>query len=346
MIGIVVAAFALLITISLIAARTGASAAAIGFIVALLPLAAVLLGVRWIDRWEPEPRRALLFAFLWGAGISTFVALWVNNAAQLLVYQQSGSQGQAELIGTSLVAPVVEESAKGLGVLLIFLLRRRNLDGPVDGIVYAAMTAGGFAFVENILYFGKAIDTLPQVFMLRGILSPFAHVLFTAAIGIALGIAARHRNRATWLLTLPIGWLVAVVLHAVWNTAAMTSAFFGFYVVVQIPLFVIAVLLVAWLRRRERGVIHRRLTEYAGVGWFAPAEVAMLCSLAARRSARGWAAARGRQAGAAMKTFQHTATDLAFTRQRQLSGRRDVTPGEEMLLLQRLTQARGQFLAA
>jgi RsiW-degrading membrane proteinase PrsW (M82 family) len=79
----------------------------------------------------------------------------------------------------------VEELAKGLGIVLIFLFARKHFDGPVDGIVYAAWVAGGFAFTENILYFGgELLDSssplaVAQVFLIRGLMSPFAHIMFT-----------------------------------------------------------------------------------------------------------------------------------------------------------------------
>src|SRR5690606_1727111 len=147
---------------------TSAGAAVVGGIVALVPLAAVLLGIRWIDRWEPEPRYALLFAFLWGAGVSTLVSIWLNTAFSTAVYYSTGNVETAEVLGAALGAPLIEETAKGMGVLILFLARRRYFDGPVDGIVYAATVAAGFAFVENILYFGRSIDMLPQIFIMRG----------------------------------------------------------------------------------------------------------------------------------------------------------------------------------
>ena len=72
------------------------------------------------------------------------------------------------------------------GALLFGLLwwRRREFDGVIDGIVYAELVAAGFAFTENILYFGRAFvpgglaseqGGVLIVFVLRGLLSPFAH---------------------------------------------------------------------------------------------------------------------------------------------------------------------------
>ena len=67
--GIIVAGIVLLIALILIVAYfllfIGPGLTFLGGVLALIPLAIVLLGVRWIDRWEPEPRLLLLLAFLW-----------------------------------------------------------------------------------------------------------------------------------------------------------------------------------------------------------------------------------------------------------------------------------------
>ena len=60
-------------------------------------------------------------------------------------------------------------------MLLIFIVGRRFFDGPVDGIVYAATVASGFAFTENIQYFGLQVaeaggfdGTVGEIFIVRG----------------------------------------------------------------------------------------------------------------------------------------------------------------------------------
>ena len=54
--------------------------------------------------------------------------------------------------------PVTEEASKGLFLLLLLWWRRAELDGILDGIVYAGMVGIGFAFVENILYLGGRLQ--------------------------------------------------------------------------------------------------------------------------------------------------------------------------------------------
>ncbi|ACQ80240.1 membrane protein [Beutenbergia cavernae DSM 12333] len=347
-IAIVLVAIGALVGLGLVLIQVGVGPAVVGFILALFPLAVVLTAVFWLDRWEPEPKGMLAFALLWGAGVSVIIALFGNTALGIYFYSLSGDPAAADTLTAVISAPIVEESAKGLGVLLIYLMRRQFFDGIVDGIVYAAVVAAGFAFTENILYFGRFFDDgLGQVFVMRGIMSPFAHLLFTACIGIALGIASRSRNRyAAWWL-FPLGLLAAMGLHALWNGAASLN-FILIYVVVQVPLFVGAIVLAFWLRRQESRVIRDRLTEYGRAGWFEPHEVEMLASLRLRSQARTWAGRMGPSAVAAMKAFQKHATSLAFARQRVVTGRADLRTQsqDERSLLNELTSDRQRFVAS
>ncbi|TNU75855.1 PrsW family intramembrane metalloprotease [Miniimonas arenae] len=339
----------------IVLSNVGTAPAAVGFVAALVPLIAVVAVVMWLDRWEPEPRIMLLLAFLWGAGPSVVIAYFGNTAVAQAIYDATGDPGVASVLGSVISAPVLEELAKGTGVLLIFLLRRSYFDGVVDGIVYAAIVAAGFAFTENILYFGRYIDSLVPVFVQRGVMSPFAHILFTACTGIALGLASRSRSRRSAWWFFPLGLLSAMALHALWNGSASLEAlgvqgvsFFLLYAAVQVPLFVAAIMLVVWLRRQESAVIRDRLGEYAAAGWFAPHEVAMVSSLRQRSQARTWAARVGPTAAQAMRTFIKDATSLAYLRQRAVSGRADLRTHatSETDLLGRIKEDRQTFLAA
>jgi RsiW-degrading membrane proteinase PrsW (M82 family) len=326
-------------------------------LLAFVPLAIVLVGIWLVDRWEPEPRVALLFAFLWGAAVSVGTALIVDlvvGSVQGLV--GIGAEGGGEVFGAVVQAPVVEEVAKGFGVLLVLWIFRRHFDGPVDGVVYAATVAAGFAFVENIQYFALQVvddlalgsDGLVFVFVVRALMSPFAHVMYTACTGIALGWAARRTGPFGAIGWFALGVVPAAALHALWNGALVVvgDAFFVYYLLVQVPIFVAMVLLVVFLRRNERRVTHARLAEYAAVGWFSAEEVAMLSTAAGRRRARRWAAANG--IGPAMRRFVSDATRLAFTRQRLVKSRRGHDEGarrDEAELLAALAASRAALQA-
>ena len=179
-IGFVVLSIVILLVAWYLLAVLGATALLVALVLAAIPLVGVLLFIRWIDRWEPEPRGALLFALLWGAGASVLIALIFSGVTQH--YEAlagfTGS-GVATFFEAVVQAPIIEEFAKGLGILLILWVMRRTFDGPVDGVVYAATIATGFAFTENLQYFGLAINhdgglggDVAQTFLLRAILSP------------------------------------------------------------------------------------------------------------------------------------------------------------------------------
>ena len=320
---VVLVAFGLL-TFVIIGSETGVTGLVTGFVVALVPVFIVAPALLWLDRFEAEPTSLLLFAFAWGAVVATFVALLVNSYSVVLLEAAGGDMTAAAV----LVAPWVEETAKGAVVLLVMLVRRREFDGVVDGIVYAGLAGVGFAFTENVLYLGRALQEggtsgLAVTFVLRGLVGPFAHPLFTMAIGIGLGLAATTDRRWLRVVAPLVGWLCAVGLHALWNLSAVAGlrGFATVYVLVQVPIFVAAVGFALWARRRERKLIGRHLKVYATSGWLTPAEVEMLTSMSQRRAARSWAASVAGSSGRrAMRGFQGSATDLAFLRDRMAHG--------------------------
>lgn len=346
-VGIILASAVMLFVIVYLIAGLGITAFAIGGILALVPLAIVLLGVRWIDKWEPEPRLAVVFAFLWGAGVSVLIALLVGAEIDNVINSMGGPGPGYEFFGAAIQAPIVEEVGKGLGLLILFWVARKHFDGPVDGIVYAAWVAGGFAFTENIIYFGgQLIESggvgadVAMIFLVRGIMSPFAHVMFTLFTGIALGIAARRTGAFGAIGFFVLGLIPAILLHAFWNGALFfVSDFFGYYLLIQVPLFVGAILLVVFLRRQESKLTFDRLSEYAAVGWFNPDEVAVLATPQGRRQAISWARTRGK--AREMKDYIHNATKLAFARQRIITGRsRTTAEADEALLLGAVVESR------
>lgn len=323
----------------------GPVAAVVAGVLALVPLALVLVAVRIIDRWEPEPRGLVVFALAWGAVASVALTLAVDLVIGLVVPQVP------ETLSAVVQAPIVEELAKGAGVLLVFLTARRAFDGPVDGVVYGALVGAGFAFTENILYFAdslitEGVESAAYTFFLRGVLSPFAHVMFTAVTGYALGRAARIGLRGSaaaprWLL----GIVGAIALHALWNGSAVFADFFALYTTLQVPLFVLFIVGVVLLRREEARLTRARLGDYAAAGWFSPGEVDMLATRAGRARAVAWARTLPGDRSAAMRRFIAEATSLAAARQRVVTGRDPAAAVDERVYLERATRARGDVLA-
>ena len=320
--GGILAFASLLLIVPFLLGNTGVAGFGIGFIASLLPLSTVLLTVSFIDRWEPEPKRLLAFAFTWGAAVSIAGTLLIQPL--FAVAAPRTSEADFRLFMATVEAPIVEEFTKSLGLLLLLLAARKYFDGPVDGVVFAFTIAGGFAFTENILYFGREIadstdpgTDLVRIFILRGIMSPFAHAIFTGTTGLIMGFAARKWHTGYSVLAFFLGLLPAMFLHNRWNS--MGADFLVQYVLVQVPIFLAAAVGIILLRVAESKLTRQRLIEYARAGWFSPVEVDMLATARGRRQAIRWAQSRGREA--AMRRFVKAATALACTRQRILSGR-------------------------
>ena len=330
-----------LIVLAVAGLETGGVAFALALCLAVLPVPIYLAIVLWIDRFEPEPARMILLTFAWGATIACFVAILLNTIGELIVAEQLGTEA-AEIYGYSFSAPIVEEGAKGAVLFGLFWWKRDEFNGIIDGIVYAALVGLGFAMTENVLYYGRGaaeegIVGAVVTFVLRGILSPFAHPLFTAMIGIGLGLAVQSRSRGVRAIAPIVGLLLAMGLHSLWNTAAGAGLFLGVYFLIMVPVFLALGGVIALGLRREGRLIATHLR-----GLLPDAEVASLSSLKARRHARKAAKRRGgRKAKRAMADLQQVAAELAFHRAQARPDRN--AQARESALLARISARRSEL---
>lgn len=244
------------------------------FLIALVPLTYTIPAFVWLDRLEPEPRAMRWNAFLWGAGVSTLVAGVANEVTA------ATAGASAALVGS---APLVEEAMKALGVL--GAAKRRQIDTPLDGAVYAGYVGLGFAAVENVIYFSDAIteDELGFVFALRGLFSPFAHPYFTLWVGLAIGTAVlKGRSRRFAALR---GLVPAIVLHASWNASGL-NAVFAFFLLGHIVLFFMVVRRLRRMRRDEITQVRLRLPQLALAHNVSPVELEVYGDIRATRRLR------------------------------------------------------------
>src|ERR1700761_7242407 len=355
--GIILAAFCVIVVccIELAEAKASGHSAAPFFTalpLALAPVPLLIAVVLFVDRLEPEPRINLVFGFLWGAGIAALFAALINTAGLEYITQPALGASAGEYVSATVGAPIVEETLKGLFLVWLVRWRRQELDGPTDGIVYAAMVGIGFAMTENIGYYINAeinpvhggAQLLGYTFVLRGVLSPFLHPTFTSMTGIGAAYAASHRN-SNWAL--PLGWLAAMCLHAMWNGLSI----FGLVGTLFAYVFLLCLLIVLYVViRRDRsrivGLIRDYLPGYEGTGLVTDYDIQMLSSLPGRKQARAWARSTGGMAAAtAMGDYQLAATELALLHQKAHRGvisRRQFARSQQGLL-SLMQAARGQF---
>lgn len=293
---------------------TGAAAFLAGLSLALLPVPLYVALVLWLDRYEKEPVGTLAMAFGWGAGVAVLLALVWNAASAAAMAVVAGPE-VAEIGVPLLSAPVVEESTKAIALLLLYVSRRRDFDNVTDGIVYAGMVGLGFATVENVFYYGHAWaegGAAPAAaFVLRGVISPFGHPLFTAMVGIGLGLARERRRTKVAAVAPTLGLVAAIGLHALWNlSATLGAAFFFAYALVMVPAFVGTLALVGWSLARERRVLATHLAPLVESGDLSAVEHEALTSPAGR-----WRAARAAyRAGGWRGLRRHRAATRALGR--------------------------------
>lgn len=319
------------VTLLYIGLAVGPAAFVAALLMAVLPVPVYLALALMIDRNEREPRWMLVITFFWGACVATTIAFVLNSLGEAVV--QSGLGDRAgEIYGGSISAPVVEEVAKGAVLWIIYRRLRHEFDGVVDGIVYATMVGLGFAANENVLYYsvGALEDGVPGAlgtFVARGLISPFAHPLFTAMTGIGLGLATRSTKRSVQILAPALGLGAAVGLHSLWNTSVLLDIPFLVYGVFMVPLFVGMLFFVEYQHWRECHVVGQYLQHDVSSGALYPGELAVLVNLKLRKLALKRARAKGGKHGRRLRRQYHqAATELAFLRDRVTRG---VQPWDE-----------------
>ena len=305
-------------------AEAGALSAGIGLTLALLPIPALISGVLYLDRLEPEPPGLLVIVFLWGAAMAGLIVL-ISTATghELITTPTLRADGFHHASALAVIGiAVLEETLKGAALVGLLLLRPQEVDGTSDGLVYGSMVGLGFALIENIAYYTQAdhygiFNGVATTFLLRGLPGPVCQALFSSLVGAGVAYAVTTTGRRGWW-AVGAGWIAAVALHALWNDALAASLLRTVlaYVIMTV---VLGLLLVAvYLDRRHMAtLIVRYLPQYEPSGYVRAADISMLSSLRDRRQARQWARLHAGLGGLRdMAEFQLAATELGLLHRR------------------------------
>jgi len=304
------------IVLALTEAGLGAGPFTIAAVIAFIPLPIYIGIALWLDRFEPEPRGMLAMAFLWGASVAIIVSGVLNGIMDAAL---------GEWWSAVASAPFCEEVLKGYILFRFYRRRKDEFDGVIDGLIYAAMVGLGFAFAENIDYYGRAlvkegVAGLAITFTLRGVIASFSHPLFTSLTGIGLGLARQSSRRWVRVMAPTAGLAGAVALHGLWNAGASAGlVFFAIYALVMLPALLALFVVAAAALKFEGRIIHARLAGEAAAGLFAPAEYVQLCSVRGRLHASSSAFRHAGFAGwKKQRDYHRAASELAFLRQRAI----------------------------
>ncbi len=309
---------------------------------AAVPTALWTALVWWCDRYEREPLPLATATFFWGA----LPAVALSLAMELLLGTSSlttGHQLLTQVISSSAVAPVVEETAKAGALLLIVVFWRNEIDDVLDGILYGALIGFGFAMTENLFYFLGAVgeggwSTWGVTVFMRGALFGLNHAFFTAFTGAALGYARLTRDRRRALIVPFLGLLAAILAHAAHNFGTSMAAVSPLAILLSLAsdgggILLVAAMIALSLRQERLWIVTELSLE---VGRLLTAdEVEMVSSVRGRAQRLAVARHSGWRAIRATQGFQQTATELAFCRHRTRKHGLEVGMADRMSQLER-----------
>ncbi len=267
----------------------------LSFLFGFLPMLLFAYVVYWVDRYEKEPITLLGGVFLWGAIIAAGAAFVVNSFLGLGIYMFTGSQAFTELSTASVFAPIIEETLKGMACFFVFLFFRYEFDSVLDGIVYAAITAIGFAATENIYYiynYGfqqNGVNGILYMFFIRVVLVGWQHPFYTAFIGIGLAISRLNRNNLIKVVAPIIGLGLAIFVHSFHNL--ISTLFQGFQSLAFSLIFdwsgwIAMLIFIVWALAREQKWIVTQLPDEVANGVITPLQYKTACSATAQTFAR------------------------------------------------------------
>jgi len=236
-----------------------------------------------IDRWKPQRWLLWALAILWGGSIAAYGSIVVNSwAADRLSIDQNGNQLSGARAAIY-VAPFVEEFFKATVIFLVAFLDRRRLTSKLSLISLAGLSAIGFAFSENIVYFARAIvygsmtastgdvaKAVAQLVQMRGLWTSFGHPLFTSMTAMGLAIGLRSRAKVVRVVAPIAGYLSAALLHMSFNTVASLfpdSYQKMIYFTIALPVLAAVALYAVFQVIREGRLIRYRLSDYVMAGW-------------------------------------------------------------------------------
>lgn len=332
-------------------------------ILSFFPLLLIIGMVLWFDRWKPQPKVAMGLCILWG-GVAAIILTLVFQFPLQVVMAGAGVTDDNGAIGAVVMAPIFEETTKGMILVVIALAARRYFEGPLDGWVYGSLAGAGFAFTENILYLSRSYAegaqmgagggtvALIMTFVVRCLLSPLLHSTFTMCAGVTIGLAARRGQWWAIILMWIPGLLAGMMLHALWNglaTFLRPTSFILAIIFIIVPSLLISSIwfaLAIFLQFNETKQTRANLGDYANAGWLTHAEVEMLGTWKGRRAGKRWAGRypSGKQH---MKKMIKLSTALATTRMRIVGGIGGTGEQErERYLLDQFTQERSALMHA
>lgn len=288
----------------------------------------------WLDRFRPQRPLIWLLSFGWGACAATWMSIYINTwAGQMMATTDANAD-----MGTRaaiFIAPFVEEATKATVLFLLVVLFRRRIVSRLSIVSLAGLSAIGFAFVENIIYYARTVvyatntvgieDPFAEVMelvMMRGVYTSFAHPLFgiMTAFGLAVGLAARSKIVRVGA---PLaGFVVAAGGHMLFNGVVSTNPTSALKTQWYMALGLVAVITIFLLLGvvAQGQLVRRRLGDYRRVGWLTDRDLIVFSGPFKRIKLHLAGIFRGPRKWLATAKFMRRMTELAYLREGRIRG--------------------------
>lgn len=211
----------------------------IGVIATILGSYFWLMFLRKRDKYEPEPMYALLYVLIIGGAASTLFSsignFYWNSVSDLSFNElmlKNGEVALSRILTLLMPSALIEELCK---YTVAFLLIRHNkqVDEPVDGIIYAIAVGIGFSLFENIIYAEKFGDLI--VFP-RLVFAVPLHMATAAIWGMYLSNTYLKDQKLVYLNGFPL-MLLAAIFHGLWNASSVALGV-GFFLLAPFILLI------------------------------------------------------------------------------------------------------------
>jgi putative membrane protein len=295
----------------------------------------------WLDRFRPQKPLVWLLAFGWGACASTWISIHINSWAGEMM-QTTSADAAAGVRPAIFIAPFVEEASKATILFLLLIFYRNRYIARFSVVALGGLSAVGFAFVENIIYYGRAIvftsktieagdpeAAVREIVLLRGVYTSFAHPMFTMMTSLGLAVALGARSK--WVrVTAPLaGFILAVGGHMLFNGMASLNSQENlrthWYMALGLVGFLTASLILSIIGHTR--IIRQRLIDFRRGGWLEDRDVVVFSSPFRRIKLHLAGICRGPKTWWRTAKFMRLITELAHTREQINRG--TVGPGAD-----------------
>lgn len=196
----------------------------------LLPVICFLTGLVYLDSYRLVPLRWVVGVIITGGlivGVSYLVHAWLLESLDI---------GLASY--TRYISPFIEETLKGLVILL--LIRLNRIGFLVDAAIFGFAVGAGFAVIENMYFLRALPDTSTGVWIVRGFGTAIMHGGATSIFAVA-GRALISQRKNLGLVAFAPGLIIASITHSIFNHFPGSPLLTTLGVLVVLPLLMSAV---------------------------------------------------------------------------------------------------------